>query len=465
MLSVAIIGRPNVGKSRLFNRLIGKRVSIVHDMPGVTRDIVMEEVDDHFVVMDTGGIGMKPSEMSPEEINSATEEQVGFAIQAAELILFVVDGKVGLTQLDYDIAEKLRTYGKKTILVVNKIDTDDHEAQMTNFYALGFKQVIHVSAEHGRNEDLLLKAIKENVGPKPEVEKTEETKRIKICLAGRPNVGKSSLINSLLKQDRLIVNDMPGTTRESINIKMDYQDKDGKTIPFQLIDTAGRRAKTSIRTSVEYFSGLRTEESVLSADIVFIVINALEGVTRLDKNLAGDVLKSGRGLVILVNKWDYVKEKFRSDLIPGYQNEDEFKRAFIEAMQKEFFFLPDSPIIFVSAKEGLAVDNILEQANKVYKRMNRKLSTSKINLLIEKLMKKQKPKMISGKKFKIYYGTQAGNYPFKIKMFCNLKIQMEDSYRRYLEKGFIEEFKLKGCPIVFHFIGKLEMKQGAVDSR
>lgn len=455
--SVAIVGRPNVGKSRLFNRLIGKRLSIVHDQPGVTRDIIMEEVQNNFLLMDTGGLGMKPTEMSTEEINIATEDQVEFAINAAALILFVVDSQIGLTPQDEIIAKKLRQYGKPTLLVINKIDSLKHNYLISDFYRLGFRNTISISAEHGTHTEELFDKIMELLGPIPEISETEKKelkRRIRICFAGRPNVGKSSLTNKLLKADRIIVSDMPGTTRDSILVNLDYDAPDDTAWHFQIIDTAGLRSKSKTKTSVDYFSGLRTVESIESADVVFLIIDALQGITKLDKKIAGDILELGRGLIIIVNKWDFALKKFAEEPLEGYENEADFRKAFVRAIRKELFFIPDSPVIFTSATEGYGIEEILRRGKAVFDRMHKKLSTGKINRLIQELMEKQKPHVVHGRRFKIYYALQIGNNPFRIRIYCNQEMRLEDSYKRYLEAGFIENFKLNGCPIKFDLVGK-----------
>lgn len=455
--SVAIVGRPNVGKSRLFNRLIGKRLSIVHDQPGVTRDIVMEEVQDNFILMDTGGLGMKPTEMSTQEINSATEDQVDFALEAASLILFVVDTQEGLTTQDQMIAKKLRKYGKPTLLVINKIDSQKHAHLISDFYRLGFHDTISVSAEHGTNSHELLEKILQLLGPLPPEEEKEEKSsrnRVRICFTGRPNVGKSSLTNKLLKADRLIVSDMPGTTRDSILVNLDYKAPDDTEWHFQLIDTAGLRPKAKVKTSVDYFSGLRTIQSIESADVAFLIIDAMEGITKLDKKIAGDILEVGRGLVIVVNKWDYALKKFAEEPLEGYESEADFRKAFVKAIREELFFLPDSPVIFTSATQGYGIDEILRRGKALFDRMQKKLSTGRINRVLQELMEKQKPHVVHGRRFKVYYALQVANNPFRIRIYCNQEMRLEDSYKRYLEAGFNDAFQLNGCPVKFDLIGK-----------
>lgn len=452
---VALVGRPNVGKSRLFNRLVGRRLAIVHDMPGVTRDLATAEVKNHFTLMDTGGIGMLPA-MTPKEIHEATEEQVEFALQAANLILFVVDGPEGCTPVDEELADKLRRQNKPVILVANKVDGPNREARLEEFERLGFGKTVPVSAEHGRNEDLLWDRIIEIIGPTqaPTEETAPEPERIRICLAGKPNVGKSSLGNRLLAQERLIVSEVAGTTRDAIEINLDWKATDGRTIPFCLIDTAGLRAKRKVDNSVEYFSALRTESAIRSSDIVFLILDAMTGVRKLDKKLAGDILEAGVGLVLVVNKWDYALKSFRENPIPGFEDEAVFRQSYLDAIRQELFFLPESPVIFASAKENWEVSRILKAAKTVHDTLIRKLPTPRINRVLRELLDRNPPKVIGTQRFKVYYAVQTGNKPFTIRMFCNRAEKLDDTYRRYLQKGFQDAFELNGCPVQFELVGK-----------
>ncbi|MGF1482804.1 MAG: ribosome biogenesis GTPase Der [Opitutales bacterium] len=458
--SVAIVGRPNVGKSRLFNRLVGRRVAIVHDEAGITRDIVSAEVGEgDFTLMDTGGIGIVPK-MTTAEIHAATEEQVDFAIQAAHALLFVVDGMEGLTALDQELTERLRTYHKDVILVVNKIDQDRHEDRISEFHALGFGEPVGVSAEHGRNFDVLDQRLRALLGPKPkapvdELKSPDATHRIKLCLAGRPNVGKSSMVNRLLNERRAIVSDVPGTTRDSLQVDLDYQAEDGVAPwPFRLVDTAGLRARAKVNSPVEYFSGLRSHRAITGADVVFLLLDAMDGVTRQDKKLAGEILEGGACLIIVVNKWDLAVETFRREPLPGYKNLKDFERKFVDAVRKELFFLPESPVLFASAQEGIAIRETLETAREVYALSQQKLSTSQLNKVLSQLFERRPPRVVSGKRFKAYYGTQVGNRPLRIRLFCNAKEKLDAAYERYLESGLQSAFELSGCPVRLELVGK-----------
>ncbi len=451
--SVALVGRPNVGKSRLFNRIAGRRIAIVHDQPGVTRDVNTIEVESDFTLMDTGGIGLDAGE-GKELITEAVEEQVIFAIQAAGIILFMVDGREGCTPMDEMVAEKLRRYGKEPILVINKIDTGRHENLGADFDKLGFDQPHLVSAEHGRGVYDLRQAIDKMLGPKPPKPESPDENRIKICFTGRPNVGKSSICNRLLKSDRLVVTEVPGTTRDSVALDLDYKTKDGELWPFRLVDTAGMRKRGKMSSSVEFFSSLRSEGAIKKADVVFLVLDALSGVTKQDKSLAGHIVKSGKTLAIVVNKWDLALDSFRRETIKGYKDEKDFRQQYAEAIYKELFFLPDSPIVFVSALKGFSIGKILLCGKELDGIQSTQLSTPKINRLLAGMLERQNPPLIKGKRFKIYYALQTSSRPFQIRLFCNQATRLDDRYRRYLEKGFHAEFDLKGCPVRFQLAEK-----------
>ena len=454
--SVALVGRPNVGKSRLFNRLVGKRISIVHDEPGVTRDLVMEEGAEGIFFMDTGGIGME-IQSTPVAIVNAVEEQVDFAMEAAALILFLVDGRVGCTALDEKIAEQLRSYGKKIFLVVNKVDRPSQEVALDEFYRLGFA-VLAVSAEHGLGMDALWERIRAELGPREE-KLPKVTERIKMGFVGRPNVGKSSLCNRLLHAKRLVVSESAGTTRDTVTVDFNYVDGE-ETHAFQLLDTAGMRPTSKVGSSVEYFSTVRTRRAMEEADVIFLVLEALSGVTEQDKKLALQVLERGTALGVVVNKWDQVEELFAKDPLEDYEDEESFYLAFKKAVKKAFLFLPNVPIIFTSAKSErgrgqTGMEEIIKKAIALVERQKISLSTSKINRVMASLIEKVPPKRgSSGKLFKIYYCLQVGNRPLRIRVYCNESRSLGKEYQRYLQKGLRAAFSLEGCPLVFQWVSK-----------
>ena len=432
-------------------------MSIVHDMPGVTRDLISTEVRDDYVLLDTGGIGME-IEMTPKKISTAAEEQVEFALQAASIILFVVDARSGITALDEIVAQKLRRYGKHVLLVTNKVDREENEDLADEFLRLGLGEPFRVSAEHGRGISDLEEAIDAKLGPKPipgaEGSEAGQTERIRISLLGRPNVGKSSIGNRLLKSTRLIVSDVPGTTRDSVELDLDYQHRDGELLKFRLADTAGLRGKRKIDTSVEYFSSVRTQAAMERSDVVFLVIDAVDGVTKQDQALAGEILDAGRALVIVVNKWDLIIERWEQDPIDGFKNLKHFLKSYEESLRKEMFFLPNPPVLFVSAMTGFEIESMLDAAAGIQATLDMKLPTGRLNNLIEKLFEARAPKVIGTKRFKVFYAVQTGSRPLRIRFFCNRIERLDPGYRRYLEKAIIHEFRLSGCPVRFDLVGK-----------
>ncbi len=453
--SVALVGRPNVGKSRIFNRLVRKRVSIVHDQPGVTRDVLSAEVDGDYTLLDTGGLGLDHA-TSQREISEAVEAQVNLAVRAASLIVFVVDGKSGLTGQDETVAQLLRRSGKSVVVLVNKIDNDREEANAGEFVRLGFGDPLVFSAEHGRGEGELRELIAGKLGPKPEsdLEPGAEGERIKICFTGRPNVGKSSLGNRLFRSDRLIVTDTPGTTRDAVELDLDYRSREGRVWPFRLYDTAGMRKSSKLNSPVEYFSTVRTEYAIKHSDVVFLVLDAMEGVTKQDKNLAGSIVQSYRALIVLVNKWDLALKALKTGALEGYESEREFRESYAASVRKELFFNPDSPVLFVSALEGLEIERMLKSARKVHHNLHRRLPTAQLNRLMISLAEKRPASAKKGTRFRVYYTVQTGTNPITLRLFCNRAEKLDDPYRRYLEGGVSREFGLEGCPIRFELVGK-----------
>ena len=463
--TVAIVGRPNVGKSRLFNRLARKRISIVHDQPGVTRDVISAEIrDGDYTLLDTGGIGYKGVD-TPAALTKASEAQVDFAIATASLILFVIDGLSGLSSLDEKIATMLRRSKKKVRLVVNKADFDDDKLQLDEAYRLGLGEPLRVSAEHGRGELELRQAILDGLGPLEAPAEgdavRDPSQALTVCFIGRPNVGKSSLSNRLLQSDRLIVSPVPGTTRDSVELGFDFVGRDGKKYPFRLIDTAGIKAATKLASPVEYFSRLRSLDAIKSTDVVFLVLDAMEGVTQQDKAIAGESIKEKKPIVVVVNKWDLVKDAFKTaGGFAPYKDERDYREKYEHALFEKLYFTPGAPLIYVSAMSGYEVDRMLNAAVKLNRMLDTKLSTAKLNKVIGYLSERMPAPPIGGKRFRIYYATQTGTRPFRIKLFCNREEKLTEQYRRYLEAGLVDEFGLNGCPIYFDLIGKEKHEPG-----
>jgi GTP-binding protein len=460
--TVAIVGRPNVGKSRLFNRLARKRISIVHDQPGITRDVITAEIKDGaFTLFDTGGLGYKGKD-TPAALTAASETQVDFAIAAASLILLVIDGIEGVTALDEKIAGMLRRSKKPVRLVINKADFDDEKIQLAEAYRLGLGEPVRVSAEHGRGENDLRDAILEVLGPVPDTDDDPNAaKPLGVCFIGRPNVGKSSLSNRLLQSDRLIVSDVPGTTRDAIELPFDFKGRDGQMYPFRLIDTAGIKAATKLASPVEYFSRLRSLDAIRQTDVVFLVLDAIEGVTQQDKAIAGEAVKEHKPIIVVVNKWDLVRKAFKEQGgMEPYKSERDYREKYEHALFERLYFTPGAPVIFVSAMSGYEVDRMLNAAVKLHRQLEIKLPTAKLNKIIGYLTERTPPPAIGGKRFRVYYATQTGNRPFRFKIFCNREEKLTEQYRRYLEAGLVKEFGLDGCPIYFDLVGKEKHEPG-----
>ena len=448
------MGRPNVGKSRLFNALVGRRISIVHDQPGVTRDLITAEISEgRYTLMDTGGIGLYKANLTPKVIAEAVEEQVDFALAAASLVLLVVDITEGCAPLDIEVASKLRQAGKNVIIIANKADTPEREVNIDDFYTLGFGDPLLISAEHGRGIPQLRTLILKTIGPAPVTPSTETSHPIRLALAGRPNVGKSSMGNRLMGSERLIVSEVAGTTRDPVRSRLSRAKSDGTKTEFVLVDTAGRRTANK-RDTLDFFSQIRSDEILADTDVVFLVLDAQQGVTRIDKQLAGELALIGCGIVVVVNKWDLAKAAFRADAISGYDDEEEFRSKFRTAVRRELFFLPDSPILFVSAKTGLRAEDLLDAAEGVFIRAGATIPTGKINRIIQDLMIKRPPRMVSGRRFKCYYVTQVSKRPIRFRLFCNSEERLEEAYQRYLVKGVHENFDLSGVPVFLDVVGK-----------
>jgi len=453
--TIAIVGRPNVGKSRLFNALAGKRLAIVHDQPGVTRDNQSFELAAGLTLVDTGGWGLshiRGLEAEAEALAEAVEEQVAIAIEAASVILFVVDGRAGVTSLDSEIARFLRSHKNRVWLLVNKVDSENSNVDEGEFLRLGFPNTRNISAEHGLGIAELKAQLLKLAPEIPPVK--EEVRRPSLCIIGKPNVGKSSLSNALLKSPKTIVSPISGTTRDAVAFDLDYTGKKGEVYRFRLIDTAGMRHRTKVGSSVEVFSQMRTREALSQADIVVLVIDAQQGITSQDKLLAGDILKEGKPLVVAVNKWDLALEEFKDGPIQGFETIKDFESACQKNLEAGLFFTTGAPMVFLSAKDSLNLEGVLKAAKKLEESQDLRLPTPEINKIISKLLWKNAPRNANGRFFKIYYATQTGNRPYRLKMFCNLDEGIGDNFRRYMAKGFAEHFGVEGCPFFFDFVGK-----------
>ncbi|MDR1401733.1 MAG: ribosome biogenesis GTPase Der [Puniceicoccales bacterium] len=449
--SIAIVGRPNVGKSRLFNRLTRRRLSIVHDTPGVTRDILTHEIGENVVLMDTGGFGLS-GENSVAELTAAVEEQVMLAIAVADLIFFVLDAKEGISPVDYDIANMLRKSSAKIIPIANKIDSRENAYLADSFHSFGFGNPIIASAEHGVGEEEIRRLIANETKEFSAQLKSEKTSNdpIKLVFVGRPNVGKSSLVNSLFGKNRMIVSDISGTTREAVAVKLQV---DGAK-SFELIDSAGLRAQNRISTSLDYFSSLRTRDSIDNSHVVFLVVDAESGISKLDKKIASDIIDAGKGIIVVVNKWDIAQKSWKCGNLENFKSMEDFRRSFLAAVGKELLALPDVDVIFASAKTKHGMEDLLPLAEKLYERMNAKIGTGELNRVIQKAFEKHPPSTASGNSFKIYYAVQTGNMPFTFKLFCNRTSLLSSNYKKYLLNAVRRNFRMEGCPIRLEFVEK-----------
>ncbi len=441
---VAIVGRPNVGKSTLFNRLIGERRAIVQNEPGTTRDRVYgtaEWVGAEFTVIDTGGLQNDheiaiDGEDAATHIAQETRNQANSAIAEADVIVFMVDVMSGPTAGDIEIASILRRADKPTVLAVNKADSVARREMLFEFFELGLGDPVGVSAYHGNGTGDLLDRVVESL---PEAEEEAATEGPRIAIVGRPNVGKSRLLNALIGQERAIVSDQPGTTRDSLDMELLWEDS-----PITLIDTAGIRRRGRVEQGIERISVMRSMRAIDRADVVALVIDATEDFTAQDLHIAGYVEEQKKGLVVAVNKWDLVeKDSFTMD---AYR-----KRA---AVQLDF--MPYAPLVFISAKQGLRVGQVIETALSVLKEREKRVSTAALNKVLKDAVAKHQPPSRPGKWLKFFYATQADTSPPTFIFFCNDPKQIHFSYRRYIENELRDAFGFSGTPLRISFRSRRE---------
>lgn len=434
---VAIVGRPNVGKSTLFNQIGKRRVSIVDDMPGVTRDRIYmdaEWLNHTFTMIDTGGIEFDES----DQILRSMRQQAKIAMEEADVIVFVVDGRVGLTSADEEVGHMLRSTKKPVVLAINKIDSPQLEANIYEFYNLGLGDPIGISASNALGLGDLLDAVVEAF-PASDYEEKEEDE-ISIAVIGRPNVGKSSIVNALIGEERVIVSDVAGTTRDAIDT---HFVSDGNK--FLMIDTAGMRRKGKIDEAVERYSVMRSLRAVDRADVVLMVINAFEGITEQDKKIAGYAHESGKGVVIVVNKWDIFPDK-----------DDKSTLRFTEDLRDELGFLQYAPVLYTSALTHQRIPRITELVKYVADQQSMRIQTSVLNELIRDAVSVNPPPSHRGKQLKIYFMTQADIRPPKFIVFVNDPELMHFSYLRFLENRLRESFGFEGTPLKLIVRGRKE---------
>ena len=430
---VALVGRPNVGKSTIFNRLVGSKVAIIEDTPGVTRDRIYGNVKTdkyNFHLIDTGGI-----DVSDELFNDSIKIQASLAIDEADVVLFVVDGKESLTTNDYVIRDMLRKSKKDVILVINKIDSKLYNEHLYDFYELGFDNIVEVSGEHNLGFTTLMNAITKDF----KEENYEDDETIKFSVIGRPNVGKSSLVNALLNEERVIVSNEAGTTRDAIDTVFTYHDE-----KFTVIDTAGMRKKGKVYETIEKYSLLRTLKAIDRSDVCLVVIDAKEGIIEHDKHIAGYAKEAGKATILVVNKWDLI------------ENKDEEMKKFIKDIRNNFQFIPYAPIVFLSSLTKKRIHTLMPEVIKVYENSHKEIGTSLLNDVIRDAYNLNLPPTYKGKRLKIYFAHQVSVAPPTFDIQVNSKGLIHFSYERYLENKIRESFDLEGTPIVLQFKNKGE---------
>jgi len=422
---VAIVGRPNVGKSTLFNRLVGKRLAIIEDEPGTTRDRLYADIawrDSSLTIIDTGGLFPIP----PSELAQRVKEQVEVAIEEADVIIFLVDVVDGGTIMDKEIAEILRRCDKPVMLAANKADNERRQSEALQFYELALGDPLPISAYHDIGIDELLDKVVDNL---PFFPPEEELEMMKVAIVGRPNVGKSMLLNAILGQERAIVTDTPGTTRDAIDTIFEYNGD-----CMLLIDTAGIRRRGRIEGGIERYSVARALRAIGRADVALLLTEATEAITAQDAHIAGYIQQAFKGMVLVVNKWDLVEEV--AD-----------RRQYATEIQQKLKFMPYAPILFVSAKFGRGVENVLTAAREVFEERKKRIPTSLLNTVIRDAVAAHAPPSVGGKRLKILYATQAEKSPPTFVLFVNDASLMHFSYQRYLENRLRQSFGFQGTPL------------------
>jgi GTP-binding protein len=466
---IAIVGRPNVGKSALFNRLVGRRIAIVHDEPGVTRDRISAEAEwrgRRFTLVDTGGIGLVRGEKTDDAIAAAALQQVQLAIEAADAILLVVNAQEGLVPLDLEVAQRLRRSGKPVLVVANKVDTPAREPETFEFARLGFDRVFPVSAIHGHGVEAMLKAalplLPQAVAPAAGTgsEADASPHAVKLAIVGRPNVGKSSLINALTRSERVVVSPVPGTTRDAVDVPFEVEVEGGRE-RFILIDTAGVRKKRRIDSSIEYFSVQRTEEAISRSDLVIFMLDAGEGIIEQDKKIADLIVAARRACIVCVNKWDLAAEgvrRVREEELERRRQKSPARRGerkqlttlaeFGEWVQQTLFFLDYAPVIFASATEGFNLARLLDAVRYVAAQLRQRIPTALLNRALQDAIERRQPVSATGQRLKFFYATQVQEAPPTFLLFVNRDGLFSDAYAKYLADQLRRAFGFEGCPIV-----------------
>lgn len=435
---VAIVGRPNVGKSAVFNRIVGRRVAIVHDEPGVTRDRVSAEAEwngQRFELIDTGGLGLLDGKSAGDVIAQGIREQADIAIQDAAVIVFAVDITAGATPLDRDVAKLLHQSGRPVVVAANKADREELDAQGADFEALGFP-VFPVAALHNRGFDALLKAVLRAL---PAEESATAAHPLRVAIVGKPNAGKSSFINRVLRSDRVIVSDVPGTTRDSIEVPFTIG-SGPQARHYRLIDTAGLRKIRRADHAIERWSVMRAQKSIEDADVVVLMMDAEKGPSEQDKKIAGLITDARKGCVLLVNKWDIAEGQKKVT-----------QRQYEKALRQAMYFLDYAPLVFASAHSGLNIRRAIEVIDYVAAQISSEVPTSTVNRVLHDAVKRVQPPMVSGRRMKLYYATQVGTRPLRLRLFVNDPELCAPAYRAFLLARLREAVGLEGAPVVLEF--------------
>lgn len=457
---VAIVGRPNVGKSTFFNRMIGERIAIVEDMPGTTRDRIYGDTDwngREFTLIDTGGLELGPEipvgqvglDGQPGDIMKRVRAQAELAIDEADVIIFMVDAQAGITAADEEVADLLRRTQKPVILAANKSDNARLRQDVVEFYTLGIGEPITISSTQGTGTGDLLDLVVDALPPEEENEDEEEEEVTRIAIVGRPNVGKSSLLNAILGFQRAIVSDVPGTTRDAIDIEFEYKDK-----KLVLIDTAGIRRRGRVGPGVEKYSVLRSSRAIERCDVALLVIDASEGLAAQDTHIAGEILEKAKGVVVIVNKWDLAQVQRREEregIFPDPDDEIESAERYRKIIAEGLKFIPYAPIVFASAKTGYHVQSLLDAVLNIAEMRYLRVPTSRLNEVVQEAVRRHNPTVFKGKVMKIYYATQTQVNPPTFVFFVNDPQALHFSYERYLENQLRYAFSFRGTGIRLQF--------------
>lgn len=478
--TVAIVGRPNVGKSALFNRIAGRRIAIVHDQPGVTRDRISAEVEWRgrpFTLIDTGGIGLLPGEKGGDPITRAALTQVEVALEAADVLILVVNAREGVVALDREVAARLHQAGRPVLLAVNKVDNPEFDDAVPEFAELGFETLLPVSAIHGRGIEPLMKSLR-NVLPSAQAapasaEPGEETGEegeagptdtgnlgpLKLVVVGRPNVGKSSLVNALTDSSRVVVSPVPGTTRDAVDVPLEIA-TDGRLERYLLIDTAGMRKARRVKDSIEFYSVKRAEKSIERADLVVFVLDAESGILEQDKKIADKIVAAQKACVVVVNKWDLyaeqVKAARREQTRKGPRQRDDSEPLptsmadFVAWVKQRLFFLDYAPVVFTSATEGTHLGRLLEAVRFVADQLRQRVPTALLNRTLQQAIEERQPVSATGARLRFFYATQIGQAPPRFLLFVNQPAPFAPQYEKFLVGRLRQAFGFEGCPIVLH---------------